>query len=93
MAKRRILPTWQAVGADLQPAWQWLAPRWRTAFWAAGIIAVLLLIGFGVLRAHAFWKWWSLEKSSPKDQPIIHPHADPSSRIRSATPLAGWRPR
>jgi hypothetical protein len=73
-AERRTPQIRKALAAQLQRAWEWLASRRRTVFWTAGIIAVLLLIGFGLLRGHAFWKWWSFKE--PKDQAFTHLHAD-----------------
>jgi uncharacterized protein YjbI with pentapeptide repeats len=64
MGEKRIGPIWEAATAHLQRASQRLAPRRRTAFWAAGIIiiiiiAALLLISFLSGQIQVFWEWYS----------------------------------
>jgi uncharacterized protein YjbI with pentapeptide repeats len=68
-------------------AWQGLELRSRIALWAAGILAIVLLIGFGLLRAHAIWTRWSFKE--PKDQAFTHPNADLAVLIAAFVGAAG----
>jgi uncharacterized protein YjbI with pentapeptide repeats len=68
-------------------AWQGLELRSRIALWAAGILAIVLLIGFGLLKAHAIWKRWSFKE--PSDQAFTHPNADLAGLIAACVGAAG----
>jgi hypothetical protein len=84
IALRRLLVAWEwwleprqswRPWPGLQRAWQWVKLRPRVALPVAGIIAVLLLVGFWQLLFVPFWRWYSNEWTD-NNLVIHHPNAD-----------------